>query len=79
MLGAVGAVLLLRYRALVPLFLLLLLVEYIARKGVAAFMPIVRSAQASGGAINWSIFGVTVLAFVLSLRRGTRGRASSEA
>ena len=79
MLGAVGAVLLLRYRALVPLFLVLLLVEYIARKGVAAFMPIVRSAQAPGGAINWSIFGVTVLAFVLSLRRGTRGRASSEA
>ena len=74
-LGVVGAFLLLRYRALVPLFLLLLLVEYIARKGVAAYMPIVRSAKAPGGAVNWSIFGVMVLAFVLALRRGTRGRA----
>ena len=79
MLGAVGAVLLFRYRALVPLFLLLLLIEYVARKGVAAYMPIVRSAQAAGGVINWSIFGIMVLAFVLSLRRGTRGQASSEA
>jgi len=72
MLGVVGAVLLLRYRALVPLFLLLLLVDYVARKGVAAYMPIVRSAQAPGGAINWFIFAAMVLALVLSLRRGTR-------
>ena len=79
MLGAVGAVLLLRYRALVPLFLLLLLVEYIARKGVAVYMPIARSAQAPGGAINWFIFGIMVLAFVLSLRRGPLAQGSSEA
>ena len=77
MLGVVGAIVLLRYRALVPLFLLLLIVEYFARKGVAAFMPIVRSAQASGSAINWVIFGVMVLAFVLSLR-GTRVGTSPE-
>ena len=78
MLAVVGAVILLRYRALVPLFLLLLIVEYLARKGVASFMPIVRSAQASGSAINWVIFGVMVLAIVLSLRGGPRGRTSSE-
>ena len=78
MLGAVGAVLLLRYRALVPLFLLLLLVEFIARKGIAAYMPIVRSAQASGCVINWILFGMLVLAFVLSLRRGRGVQASSK-
>src|SRR5262245_47368614 len=34
MLAAFGVLLLAKYRALVPLFLLLLLVEYIARKGI---------------------------------------------
>jgi hypothetical protein len=76
MLGALGVVLLLRYRALVPLFLLVLLIEYIARKGVAAYMPIVRTGQAPGGAINWAIFGVMALAFILSLRQSTRARVS---
>ena len=46
MLGALGVVLLLKYRALVPLFLLLLLAEYVARKGIAAYIPIERNGQA---------------------------------
>ncbi len=79
MLGAIGVVLLVKYRALVPLFLLLLLVEYVARKGVAAYIPIVRTDQAPGGAINWAIFGVMVLAFILSIRQSTRARVSNEA
>jgi hypothetical protein len=78
-LGAFGVVLLLKYRPLVPLFLLLLLLEYAARKGVAAYLPIVRSGQAPGGAINWTIFGVMVLAFILSIRRSSRARVSNEA
>jgi hypothetical protein len=72
MLGAFGVVLLVKYRALVPLFLLFLLVEYIARKGINAYMPIIRIDRAPGGAINWAIFGVIVLALILSLRRSTR-------
>ncbi len=79
MLGILGVVLLLRYRPLVPLFLLLLLVEFVARKGVAACIPIERSGQAPGGAINWAIFGAIVLAFILSVRQSTRGRVPSEA
>jgi hypothetical protein len=78
MLGALGVVLLFRYRALVPLFLLVLLLEYIARKGVATYMPIVRTGQALGGAINWAIFGVMVLSFILSIRQSTRARVSAE-
>ena len=72
MLGALGVVLLFKYRPLVPLFLLLLLVEFAARKGVNAFIPIVRTGQAPGGVINWSIFGITVLAFILSIRQSNR-------
>jgi len=79
MLGAFGVVLLLRYRALVPMFLLLLIVEHVARKGVAAYLPIERSGPAPGGMINWAIFGVMVLAFILSIREGKRARPPSEA
>lgn len=66
-LAALGMVLLLRYRPLVPLFLLLLLVEYLARRGINAYLPISRSGGASGGAISWAIFGAMLLAFALSL------------
>ncbi len=72
MLGLLGALLLFRYRPLVllvPLFLLVLLIEYLARKGVNAYLPIARSGNAPGGVINWAIFGVMLLAFVLSMRQ----------
>ena len=78
-LGTLGVLLLIRYRPLVPLFLLLLIVEYVARKGVNAYLPIVRSGNAPGGAINWAIFGVMLLAFVLSVRKSNRPRPPSEA
>jgi hypothetical protein len=78
-LGAFGVALLLKYRPLVPLFLLLLLVEYAARKGINAYVPIVRTGQAPGGAINWAIFGVMVLAFILSVRQSNRARIPNEA
>ena len=78
-LGVLGVVLLLKYRPLVPMFLLVLLVEHLARKGVNAYMPIVRSGDAPGGAINWAIFGVMLLAFVLSLRQRRGPRPPPEA
>jgi len=79
MLGAFGVVLLFKYRPLVPLFLLLLLVEHVARKGIAAYVPIERSGQAAGGAINWDIFGVMVTAFIFSIRQSQRVRLPSAA
>jgi len=68
-LGVLGVLLLLKYRPLVPMFLLVLLIEYLTRKGINAYLPIARSGHAPGGAINWAIFGVMLLAFVLSLRQ----------
>ena len=73
-LGVLGLVLLLRYRPLVPLFLLVLLVEHVARKGVSVYLPIARTGGASGGAINWAIFGVMLLAFILSLTNRNASR-----
>ncbi len=68
-LGSLGVLILLKYRPLVPIFLLVLLIEYLARKGVNAYMPIARSGNAPGGAINWAIFAVMLVAFVLSMRQ----------
>lgn len=66
--SVVGALILFRYRALVPIFALLLVLEFLARKGVSLAMPIVRT-TAPGGAINWAIFGLIVVALALSMRR----------
>ncbi len=78
-LGLLGVLLLLKYRPLVPIFLLALLIEYLARKGVNAYMPIARSSNAPGGAINWAIFGVMLLAFVLSMRQSNVPQPPPEA
>ena len=78
-LGMLGVLLLLKYRPLVPIFLLVLLIEYLARKGVNAYMPIERTGNAPGGAINWTIFGVMLLAFVLSMRRPNVPQSPPEA
>jgi hypothetical protein len=79
MLGLLGVVLLFRYRPLVPLLLLVLLIEYLARKGVNAYLPIARYGNAPGGAINWAIFGVMLVAFVLSLRQSNAPQPPGEA
>ena len=70
LLCALGALVLFRYRALVPVFVLLLLIEYLARKAVTLGMPIVRSGDSAGGAVNWAVLGVTLVAFILSLQPG---------
>jgi hypothetical protein len=69
-----GAMIVFKYQALVPVFALLLILEYAARKGITAAIPIVRYGGSAGGAVNWAIFGLMVLAFILSLRqRQTKG------
>ena len=77
-LGMLGVLILARYRPLVPLFLLLLIVEFLARKGLNAYLPSARSSSAPGGAINWGIFGVILLAFVLSIRGSKQQRPGYE-
>ncbi len=66
---ALGGLVLFRYQALIPVFLLALMLEYLARKSVTIFIPIARSGSAPGGVINWAILAIMVVAFVLSLRQ----------
>ena len=65
-LGVICIVVLVRYRALVPLMLALLIIEYLGRRAILTFMPIERSVT-SGTFVNLGILAVMIVALVLSL------------
>ena len=65
-LGLVSLVVLLRYRSLVPLMFLILLVEQLGRMALRLQWPIERIA-APGAAINTVLAGVMLIGLVLSL------------
>ena len=67
-LGAVGFLVVFRYRALLPGYLLLLVIEYLGRKGVTLLLPIERVGGADGGILNWALLALLLAALVLSLR-----------
>jgi hypothetical protein len=75
-LGLQGAVVLVRYRRLVPLMYFVLLFEHLARKLIFLLHPIARSAEgqpASAQAINLALLAVLVAGFAMSLlRRSSR-------
>ena len=66
-LGLASLVVLLRYRSLVPLMFLALLVEQLGRMGLRLYWPVERLAHAPGTAINIALSAVMVLGLVLSL------------
>jgi len=66
MLCAICIVVLVRDRALVPLMLTLLIVEYIGRKAILTLMPIESSARSGGTIVNLVILAVMLVALVLS-------------
>ncbi len=69
LLALVGVVVLARYRALVPLALVLLVVEYVGRRIVLRVLPIPRTGAPPGGIVNLVLLGVMIVALVLSLWR----------
>jgi hypothetical protein len=78
LLGLQGAVVLVRYRRLVPLMYLVLLFEHLARKLLFLLHPIARSAEgqpASALAINFALLGVMAAGFAMSLLRGAHRNA----
>jgi hypothetical protein len=77
LLGVVGLLVIARYRALLPGYLLLLVVEHVGRKALALFLPIPRVGGSGGGMVNWVILALLVVALALSLRN--RAPASSRA
>ena len=72
LLTALGLLAVFRYRAMIPLIYLLLLVEQLARKLIYLQHPVVRSTAGSGGLstatiINTALLALLALGFVLSL------------
>jgi hypothetical protein len=70
--SAVGVLILVRYRALVPAFLLLLVLEFVARRVLVTFLPVERTAGAPGSITVWVNFALILFAFGLSLLPATK-------
>ncbi len=69
-LGLNGAVVLIRYRAMIPFFYLLLLIEHAARRAILAAYPVARTGSGDfsiGLAINLMLLGILIAGFLLSL------------
>ncbi len=68
-LGLLSLAILLRYRSLVPLTFLVLLIEQAGRMFLRFYWPVHRIDTAPGAAINAVLVGVMLLGFVLSVWR----------
>ena len=66
--GGLFALVLLRYRAMIPLMYLLILLEYAGRLGVGAMKPIVTMDTAPGGPGSIVMVVIAIIGIVLSLR-----------
>ena len=66
--GAVCAVVLIRYRALIPFAFAVLIAEYIGRRLIVFVLPIAHSAASPGLVINLVILVAMVAGLALSLR-----------
>lgn len=62
-----GLVVLVRYRAMVPLMFAVFLLEHLGRKLILQFLPIVRTEGAPGSTITLVLFAVMIVGLALSL------------
>jgi hypothetical protein len=70
--GIFGLLILIRYRALVPLAFGLLLLEHLGKRLILNFLPIARVGRPPGAAINLVILALIVVGLALSLWRRNR-------
>ncbi len=66
-LGLLGVLVLVRYRALVPLMFAFLLLEHLGKRVVHQMIPIERTGTPPGGAINLVLLSLMVVGLALSL------------
>jgi hypothetical protein len=67
-LNAIGLLVLIRYRALIPFMFAVLLFEHLCRRLIFVLLPIARTPDAPGYFINLALVAVMVLGLVLALR-----------
>ena len=63
---------LVRYRSMIPLMYLVLVVQWIAHKGVGLMKPIARDGAHMGGYVTLAVFALSFLGLVLSLQEKRR-------
>ncbi len=68
MLCLLGILVLVRYRALIPLMFLLFLLEYLGVTLILRFIPIIRTGTPIGSYVNLALVAVASVGLVLSLR-----------
>lgn len=80
-LSLLGVVVLLRYRALIPMLYLLFSIEQFGRYWVAQTSPILRAAPSEGTTagllINWGFMAVLAIGFALSLAKAGRTKSGA--
>jgi len=71
--GLLSLLVLVRYRAAVPLMFLLSIAHYLGAQAISLYAPLVRIGTPPGSIVNLILFGLTVVGLVLSLidRRGS--------
>ncbi len=68
LLGSLFALALFRYRAMIPLMYVLIVVDYLGHKEILLMKPIVRVGTPSGGFVTAALFALSIIGLVLSLR-----------
>lgn len=69
MLNLIGLLVLVRYRALVPLMFALLLLEHLARRLIFVVLPIASTGTSPGFFVNLGFVAVMIIGLALSLRK----------
>ncbi|MHB8077883.1 MAG: hypothetical protein ACYDIE_01335 [Candidatus Krumholzibacteriia bacterium] len=76
LLGLLFILALFRYRAMIPLMYVLMVVDYLGHKGIGLMKPIVRDGASSGSFVSIALIAVSIIGLVLSLTgRGYSRRA----
>jgi len=75
--GLLGALVLIRYRALVPFIFAVILLDHAAGQLILQAMPIATTGTAPGGAINLGLFALEITGFALSLWVGRFSRRTA--
>jgi hypothetical protein len=74
---ALGVLVLVRYRSMIPFLFALLLLEHLSRRLILYVIPIVRVGRPPGFAVNVILLVLMIVGLVLSLRRGAEFQASA--
>jgi hypothetical protein len=78
LLASLGVLALVRYRAMIPLMYVLLLVEYLAKKWILLVKPIVRTGTSPSTYVNLVLIALLIAGLVLSLRTRSSGRTTAQ-